>query len=456
MKEINFKETNTIELFFRIFIPTLLGMVFTTSLVVCDGIFVGRGVGSDALAAINIAMPLYMIATGIGLMFGIGASVTASIHLSRNRVESANLCLTQSLTVSTLFIAFLSGLIMIFDEQVVGFLGGSKKLLPLVLEYMHIFVSFIFLQTVLTIGQFMIRLDGSPNYSMMCNVIPAIINITLDYIFIFMLGWGLSGAAWAAVISMMIGTALFLFYMFKYNRILHLQFGSFSYSNLRSVSKGIINTANIGFSALLSELAMSTMFLMGNHIFIRRLGEDGVAAFSVVCYLFPLIYMAVTAITQSSQPIISFNLGNTDWMRISKTLRLSLLVAASISIFLGFSFMFFGSQVVSLFLKETTKAHEIAVYGMPYFAAGFIFFALNMVLIGYYQSIKRAKSATFFTILRGFVLMIACFLVLPILFEIKGIWIAVPSAELLAFLAILLFHIGTRKNYITRSTKRII
>ncbi len=448
MQEIDYKKTNIVELFFRIFIPTLLGMVFTTSLVLSDGIFVGRGIGSDALAAVNIAMPLYMIATGIGLMFGIGASVTASIHLSRNRIEDANLCLTQSLVISILSVALLSVLIMIFDEQVVRFLGGSEKLIPLVLEYMHIFVSFIFLQIVLTVGQFIIRLDGSPNYAMMCNAVPAVINIFLDYIFIFMFGWGLSGAAWASVIGMLAGSALFLFYMFKYNRILHFQFGGFSYSNLRNIPKSFTSTANIGFSALLSELAMSTMFLMGNNIFIRALGEDGVAAFSVVCYLFPLIYMTVTAITQSAQPIISFNFGKKDRERICATLRLSLLVAACISIFLGISFLFFSAQIVSFFLAEATNAYQIAVYGMPYFAAGFVFFALNMVLIGYYQSIEYAKPATFFTILRGFVFMIACFMVLPILLNTKGIWIAVPSAELLAFFIILLFHIGTRENHI--------
>jgi Na+-driven multidrug efflux pump len=117
--------------------------------------------------------------------------------------------------------------------------------------------------------------------------------------------------------------------------------------------------------------------------------------------------------------------------------------------------MLFSSQVVSLFLVETTKAHEIAVYGMPYFAAGFNFFALNMVLIGYYQSIENSGSATFFTVLRGFVLMIACFIVLPILLGTKGIWTAVPLAELLAFLAILLFYVGTRKNHLTTTVPRL-
>ncbi len=204
----------------------------------------------------------------------------------------------------------------------------------------------------------------------------------------------------------------------------------------------------IGFSAFLSELAMSSMFLVGNNVFVRALGDDGVAAFSVVCYLFPLVFMITTAIVQSAQPIISFSHGNGEYRRKIKALYLSLFVAILFSGFISVFFIFFCQQIVSLFLVRSTNAYEIAVYGVPFFATGFIFFALNMVFIGYYQSIESAGPATFFTVLRGFVLMIACFIVLPILFEIKGIWLSVPLSELLIFLAILLFYNGTRKKTI--------
>lgn len=438
MHKFDFKKTGISELFFRMFIPTLLGMVSTTTLVVFDGIFVGRGVGSDALAGINLAMPLFMIVMGIGLMFGVGASVIAAIHLSNGRIEDANLSLTQSLTVSLLFVAFLSSLVMIFDERVAALLGGSEKLIPLALEYIHIFISFAFLQVLLIVGQFIIRLDGSPNYAMMCNVVPAIINIILDYVFIFIFGWGLSGAAWASVVGMISGATIFLMYMLYYSKTLRFKFGGFARSNLHCIVKNTTNASKIGFSGLLSELAMASMFLMGNNVFIRTLGEDGVAAFSVICYLFPVIFMVASAIVQSAQPIISFNFGNREYKRISKVLCLSLLVSSVFSICASFFIIIFGRHVVSLFLPEIAKAHEIAVYGIHYFAAGFIFFALNMVLIGYSQSIDHASPATVFTVLRG-VFMAACFIVLPILFGVKGVWMAMPIAELLTFLMISLY-----------------
>ncbi len=224
-------------------------------------------------------------------MFGIGSSVIAAIYLSRNRIKDANLCFTHSLIVSILFVLLLSVIIILLRKDIIEILGGSTKILPLVCEYVQIFIPFIFLQIILIIGQLIIRLDGSPNFAMLCNAIPAIVNIILDFIFIYTFEWGLSGAAWASVIGMITGTILFLVYMLKFRQILRFQFGGFSPRNLRTISKNIVNTISIGFSALLSELAVSSMFLIGNNIFIRTLGEDGVAAFSVVCYLFPLVYM---------------------------------------------------------------------------------------------------------------------------------------------------------------------
>ncbi len=133
-------------------------------------------------------------------------------------------------------------------------------------------------------------------------------------------------------------------------------------------------------------------------------------------------------------------------MRVNKTLGISLFVAITISILIVLLFILFNNQIVSFFLVENTHAYKIAIHGIPYFASGFIFFALNMIMIGYYQSIEYTKSAIVFTIIRGFILMLACFILLPVYFHIKGIWIAVPSAELITFLIISLFYATTRKN----------
>lgn len=182
---IDFGSMEIPKLFRKLLIPTVLGMVFSAVFVITDGIFVGQGIGSDALAAVNITAPLFLISTGIGLMFGVGASVVASIHLSQGKLKAARINVTQAVVVSSLFLAVLWGVVCLFAPQVAVWLGSSERLLPLAVEYMYWFLPFLVFSALLSSGMFFVRLDGSPNYAMLCNAIPAVVNILLDYVFIF-------------------------------------------------------------------------------------------------------------------------------------------------------------------------------------------------------------------------------------------------------------------------------
>ena len=188
-ESIDFGHMNISRLFRKLLIPTVLGMVFSAVFVITDGIFVGKGIGSDALAAVNITAPLFMITTGIGLMFGVGASVTASILLSQGKIKAANINITQALGISTLLILVMSALCLTSLEPIGRLLGSSERLLPDVMEYMKWYVPFLVFYLLLTAGMFFIRLDGSPNYAMLCNAVAAVTNVILDYIFIFRFGW---------------------------------------------------------------------------------------------------------------------------------------------------------------------------------------------------------------------------------------------------------------------------
>ena len=162
---IDFKNTDIAALFRKLLLPTVLGMIFSALFVITDGIFVGKGIGSDALAAVNIVAPLWLFSTGIGLMFGVGASVVASIHLSHGKVKAARINITQSIAVSSLLLICTSTLFCSFAPQVVHFLGGSERLTPLAVKYMLWFVPFSVFTALLNSGMFFLRLDGSPNFA---------------------------------------------------------------------------------------------------------------------------------------------------------------------------------------------------------------------------------------------------------------------------------------------------
>ena len=434
---IDFGSMEISTLFRKLLIPTVLGMVFSAIFVITDGIFVGKGIGSDALAAVNITAPLFMITAGIGLMFGVGASVVASIHLSQGKRKVASINITQALVFSTLLILIMSALCFYYIEPLAKLLGSSDRLLPLAVEYMAWYLPFLVFYEILNIGMFCIRLDGSPTYAMMCNAVAAILNIILDYIFIFEFGWGMMGAAFATSLGTVVGGLMTLIYLLKFSRSLHLYRIKLSIKSMMLMLRNVGYMIKLGSSAFISEASIACMMFLGNYVFIHYLGEDGVAAFSIACYFFPIIFMVYNAIAQSAQPIISYNFGAGQPDRVRKTLHLAIWTALICGISFFIITVLCRQNIVSLFIDRSYAAFDIAVNGIPYFGVGFIFFAFNMVGIGYYQSVKRGQRATIITLLRGVAFMLIGFLVLPRILGVPGIWLAVPFAELLTTLYII-------------------
>ncbi|WP_307996584.1 MATE family efflux transporter [uncultured Bacteroides sp.] len=434
---IDFSSMEISTLFRKLLIPTVLGMVFSAIFVITDGIFVGKGIGSDALAAVNITAPLFMITAGIGLMFGVGSSVVASIHLSQGKRRVASINITQALVFSTLLILIMSALCFYYIEPLAKLLGSSDRLLPLAVEYMAWYLPFLVFYEILNIGMFCIRLDGSPTYAMMCNAIAAILNIILDYIFIFEFGWGIMGAAFATSLGTVVGGLMTLIYLLKFSRSLHLCRIKLSIKSMMLTLRNVGYMIKLGSSAFISEASIACMMFLGNYVFIHYLGEDGVAAFSIACYFFPIIFMVYNAIAQSAQPIISYNFGAGQPDRVRKALHLAIRTALICGISFFIITVLCRQNIVSLFIDRSYAAFDIAVNGISYFGVGFIFFAFNMIGIGYYQSVERGQRAMIITLLRGVAFMLIGFLVLPKILGVPGIWLAVPFAELLTMLYII-------------------
>lgn len=435
--DIDFGTTNISRLFTKMFIPTLLGMVSWSLLTVIDGIFVGRGVGSNGIAAINICYPIFLVLTGFALMVGMGASVVASIHLSQNNVKAARINVTQAMWFST----FVAIGVMIFaqlaPEQISYMLGASQTLMPLVRDYLvYLIPSGIMLMWSI-VGLFIIRLDGSPKYAMWCNVVPAMLNIFFDWLFIFPLGMGVKGAAIASAISTVIGGVMAFVYLVKYAGTLKMSGVKMSPISLTLSIRNIAYQCKIGFSALLGELTMAFVLFAGNYVFMKCLGDAGVGAYGVACYYTPFVFMFGNSIAQSAQPIISYNYGAGRWDRVHRTLAISVRAAVLSSLVSIIAFTLFPQHMVHLFIADSDPAAQIAIEGFPYFATGFLFFIMNLVAIGFLQSIKRVAPATVFALLRGVVFLFPAFLLLPSVLGVKGMWFALPLSELLTFIVVL-------------------
>lgn len=442
-RTLDFGTDSVSSLFREIFIPTVLGMLSMSAVTTIDGIFVGHGVGSDGIAAVNICIPLLQVFTGVGLMVGMGCSVVTSIRLSQSKQLVARACITQALLAVTLFGLLMTAFIFLFPRPISLFLGSSLDLQPLVLDYLLWFAPSLIFELHMAVAQFALRLDGAPRLGMWCNVVAAASNAVLDWLFIFPLGMGVKGAAIATSIACFLSAAIALAYLFGFARTLRLHRLRLSRRALSFFSRDLLHQSKVGSSAMLGEATMAMLMFMGNHVFMHYLGDDGVGAFGISCYYLPFVFMVGNSIAQSAQPIISYNFGQHSPARMHTALRLSVFTALTCGLVATAAFVAFPRLLVTLFVSPSTPAAAIAIKGLPYYSVSFVFFIVNLSLIGYLQSVERVRAATWFALLRGFIFLIPSFVFLPHILGTQGIWLALAVSESLTSLCLFVYHYRT-------------
>ncbi len=432
--------------FRKFFIPTVLGMLAQCSLTAIDGVFVGHGVGVDGIAAVNITMPIFVTVTGIGLMLGAGSSVVASIHLSHGKPKAARINITQGIVAASLLVLAFTLPMLAFPTATARLLGCPETLLPMAREYMVWFLPGEVFSMWSALGLYSIRLDGSPKYAAWCSGVVAIINIVLDWLFIFPLGWGLMGAAFASTIALVVGGSMAMAYICFFSRTLRPVFLRWSMNSLRHSLHNLSCQCRIGSSNLLGECAVSAIALVGNYVFAHYLGELGVGAFGIACYYLPFVFMIGNAVAQSAQPIVSYNYGLSNLERVRATLRVSLIAAVCCGLAVTLLFSLCPKLLVGLFIKSDSPASEIAIHGFPLFSVAFICFLVNITFIGYYQSVEDVRRSVTFAFMRGLIFLVPSFLIAPHVFGVDGIWFALAFSEVLTSLCVLLTYFIRKRD----------
>lgn len=443
--KIDFGKAKIGPLFRSLFFPTLIGMISMSLATIIDGIFVGRGVGADGIAAVNIVAPMWMVVTGLGLMFGIGASVVASIQLAEGNTKAARIILTQAFGVGFVLTVLMCSVFLTWPRQMAYAMGCSPRLESQALDYMLWLLPgmvFLFWQCV---GMMLIRLDGSPRFAMWLQVASSATNIVLDWIFVFPLGMGVKGAAIATAIACGVGGVLSLVYFIWFSSTLKFYRLKMSVTSAALTLRNTWYMVKMGSPTFVTEVSMSVTMLAGNYMFMSMLREDGVAAFAVACYLFPVIFSVNNAVAQAAQPIISFNFGAGNTERVERALRVSLFTAVLCGLGVTSVLSVFATPVVSMFLSRSEPAFALATHGLPLFSVCAMFFAVNVALIGYYQSIARSKTSTIYTLLRGFIFVVPSFMFLPVAIGTPGLWLAIAVSEMLTTVVILSVYFFNRK-----------
>ena len=376
-----------------------------------------------------------------------GCGILTSINLSQGKKKVANINFTQSV-IALVFISLVMTLLLtIFPHKIATLFGSDEYLMDMVVEYLFWFsISLPF--TVLVVAlPFFIRLTN-PKISMWAMLAATVVNIILDYLFIFVFKWGLFGAAIATDIGEFVGAAIMIIYLFRHSIAIRFVWLKLSVKSLLLTLRNVGYMIKLGFSVFLSEITISVMIISGNYVFMGYMGADGVAAYSVICYLFPIIFMVFNATVQSAQPIISYNYGCGQMKRSDNALRLSMLFTLAFAFSIMLLFICFTRSIVTLFIPDTASAAwGYAVAGLPLFATDYLFFGINIIIIGYYTSIERLRRAISLTVLRG-ILPVVFFFTLPLLLDVNGIWLAVAAGDITTTVVIVILLIvdKVRKN----------
>jgi Na+-driven multidrug efflux pump len=208
----------------------------------------------------------------------------------------------------------------------------------------------------------------------------------------------------------------------------------------------------IGSSSLLGELMLAILFVVGNMVFMRQLGDDGVGAFGVACYYTPFVFMIGNSIVQSVQPILSSGYATGNYERVRLVRNVMVRTSVGFGVVFTLLFALCPELLVSLFIDPSCRAGVIAVKGLPLFATGFLFVIANLCIVGYYQSLERVGPGVLVMLLRGVVLLLPCFMLLPSWLGDAGIWLATPLAEGATVAVFAVFMLGRKLKNISWNT----
>lgn len=427
-KEHNALEGGIAPTFFKYLIPSLAGLIAMTSASLVDGIFIGNYVGVTALAAVNLIIPITALVFGIAMMLSVGGSVRAGKYLGEKNTAAASAIFSKTLLSVSSYGVVVIGLGLSFEEALFAGLGADEALFPVMSEYYRIIMPFLFAQLIVVVLYFFVRLDGMPNLAAISLAIAAAVNIILDYWFIVIYDWGLTGAALATGLSQAIPMFVLLAYFGWPKR--RLQF-AVRQQRWREVFQAAYN----GLSEFINEVSGGIIAFIFNWMLIERAGVDGVAAITVVNYLMLLGFMMFFSISDTIAVMVSQNFGAGEVKRIEDFLKLaSIVVAVTSAVFIGL-LLTMSEPMIAIFVDEKNSAEmmQLAQDFVPFFWPVFLFVGFNMLVSGYLTAVHRPFESGLIALFRSLVLPAGFLVLFYFLLTDYQFVAAVAVAEAVAF-----------------------
>lgn len=413
------------KLFKQFAIPCVIGMLSIGIQSIIDGLVVGNMLGPNALAGVSLVLPLYSFIAALAVVIGVGSQTLVSIGQGQEDYAKAKNSMTTGIASIIGFCLVASGSILIWPKETVNILGGNEILEEFSIGYIKGLLPFLPIIGCAFYNDYMLRALGHPKISMTLMSLSVILNIIFNILFISIFNWGTFGVGFATGLAFTISVAISIYLLQHKSSKIKLFSGEFK-------SKLLWEMFYNGSSEGVSEFAGGATIFLFNLTLMKYLGEVGVAAFTIINYIYFLGVITLIGISDGVIPIISYNFGAKQYNRSKATLKLAMIVNASIGITLAMILAIFGPNIIEMFLgEEDQNVINIAAKGARIYAIAFMINWFNILTASFFTAITDAKRSVIISALRGIIFMSIAVTTIPMIFGIEYVWYSVPIAEAL-------------------------
>lgn len=415
-------------------VPCIISLLVNSLYNIVDQVFIGWKVGYLGNGATNVVFPLVMICLAIALTFGDGSSAFLSLKLGENNKEDAKKGVCNGILLSIIVSFILLGVSLLFLPQILNIFGCTTDLKPYALDYGYVIaIGIPFMIVGITLNS-IIRADGNPRYAMGTMILGAVLNIGLDYLFLFKFDMGVQGAAIATTISQAVTAILNILKIRKFNSI-HIEFSDLKLSG--KISKSI---TFLGVSSFITEMSIVFVMIAENNL-LSKYGASSefgpnipITVLGIVMKISQILNSVVIGIAAGSQPIIGFNYGARNYSRVKSTLKRVLLISVGISAFAFMLFQLIPDKLIAMFGNESQEYVKFACLAFRTYLMLCIVNGIQIPACIFFQAIGKSAKSAILSISRQIVFLIPSMFLLGSMFGIRGVLFAGPVSDAMAFI----------------------
>ena len=429
--------------------PSIVMMVFTSIYGIVDGLFVSNFVGKTSFASINLIMPILMIIGALGFMMGAGGTAIVSKTLGEGNEKLAKRYFSLFVYFTAIMGAVLAILGASFIRPLSKLLGAEGELLECCVRYGRIVISAMPAFMLQNLFQSFFVVAEKPKRGLLVTVIAGITNMVLDALFIAVFDMGLEGAALATSISQVLGGVIPIFFFTGKNA------GLISLTKTKIYTKALLRAATNGSSELMSNISASVVTMLYNHQLMKFAGENGIAAYGVIMYLSFTFVAVFIGYSVSTAPVIGFHYGAGNKGELNNLLRKSAVITLSLGGVMTVFALVFSGTLASVFVGYDATLTAMTTEGLRIFALSFVFSGFSIFGSSFFTALNNGPVSAFISFMRTLVYQALGVMLLPIFFDIGGIWYSMLTAEILAILTTLIciYALKNRYGYLKSSQK---